>query len=387
MKKIISTLLVVIVLFNFIFYNGVYATGDEVFEGTESIGEDSISPASQEGLVNEGSTGSGIIVWDILGAIFGTIAGILAAVIDIFPMLIQLTLSIVVSDNVNDREAFTIESTVFNEFGIFNINYFNFERFQFLGTSGTNATFIPGANIKIKESVAQFFILMRLIAIAASLLVLIYVGIRMALSTIASDQAKYKSMLISWVESIAILFLMQYIISIMFGIGNIFENIAYDIKNILNATSFETTINDKIYGNMIGNAGWTYVLYSVVFWVLVFIQLKFFLMYFKRVITVGFLILIAPLVTITYPIDKLGDGKAQAFSVWFNELAMNIFIQPIHAFIYIVFMYTAGEIASKSIFVALIFLLALTKVEKIILYLFNLKNVVSLQPVDDQKKK
>lgn len=380
-------MLVVIVLFNFIFCNSVYA--DDSFSGTESIGENSVSPASQESLMNEGSTGSGNILWDILGAIFGTIAGILAAVIDIFPMLIQLTLSIVVSNNIGQLDAFTIESTVFNEFGIFNINYFDFSADTYTVGTGVDAYIadVNDTNLTIKECVAKFFVLTRLIAIAASLLVLIYVGIRMALSTIASDQAKYKSMLISWVESIALLFLMQYIISIMFGIGNIFENIAYDIRNTLNATSFETTINDKIYGNMIGNAGWTYVLYSVVFWVLVFIQLKFFLMYLKRVITVGFLILIAPLVTITYPIDKVGDGKAQAFSVWFNELAMNIFIQPIHAFIYIVFMYTAGEIAKQSIFVGLMFLLSLTKVEKIILYLFNLKNVVSLQPVDDQKKK
>lgn len=382
MKKIISTMLVVIVLFNFIFCNHVYAT-DSSFEGTDSIGENSVSPASQESLMNEGSTGSGAILWDILGAIFGTIAGILAAVIDIFPMLIQLTLTIVVSDT------FTIEGTVFNEFGIFNINYFDFSPNTYTVGSGTSQKTVEvnTANLSIKESVAKFFIITRLIAIAASLLVLIYVGIRMALSTIASDQAKYKEMLISWLESIVLLFLMQYIISIMFSIGNIFINIAYDIRVALNATSFEAVTVDKIYGNMLGNAGWTYVLYSVVFWVLVFIQVKFFLMYLKRVVTVGFLILIAPLVTITYPIDKIGDGKAQAFSVWFNELAMNIFIQPIHAFIYIVFMYTAGEIAKKSVLVGLMFLLSMTKVEKIVLYLFNLKNVVSLKPIDDQKKK
>lgn len=108
--------------------------------------------------------------------------------------------------------------------------------------------------------------------------------------------------------------------------------------------------------------------------------------YFKRLITVGFLILISPLITITYPIDKMGDGKAQAFSVWFHELAINVFIQPIHALIYLIFMYTAGEIAKKSIIVALVFLLALTKVEKIVLYLFNLKNVTSLKPVDEERK-
>lgn len=144
---------------------------------------------------------------------------------------------------------------------------------------------------------------------------------------------------------------------------------------------------DKIYSFMFATSGWTYILYSVVFWFLVAIQFKFFMSYFRRVITIGFLIIIAPLISVIYPIDKLGDGKSQSFSVWLNEFCMNIFIQPIHAIVYIVFMFTASEIASRSILVALMFLLALTKIEKIILHLFNLRNVASLKPVDEEKTK
>lgn len=103
-------------------------------------------------------------------------------------------------------------------------------------------------------------------------------------------------------------------------------------------------------------------------------------------ITVGFLILVSPLITVTYSIDKVGDGKAQAFSVWMNELVINVLIQPIHGLIYLIFMYTAGEIAKLSMWIALAFLLGLTKFEKIILQLFNLRNVVSLRPVDEQRK-
>ena len=110
-------------------------------------------------------------------------------------------------------------------------------------------------------------------------------------------------------------------------------------------------------------------------------------MYFRRVVVVGFLILIAPAVTVTYPIDKAGDGKAQAFAVWFAELVINIMIQPIHAAIYLVFMFTAGEIAKHSILIALLFLLSMTKIEKYVLRLFNLKNVTSLKPVDEERKK
>lgn len=287
---------------------------------------------------------------------------------------------------------FTIEKTVFNEIGLFNINYFNFENTYQIGTGSNEKTIQVKSPIikRVKQSIAKFYIILRLMAIALSLIILIYVGIRMALSTVASDKAKYKQMLIAWVESIVILFTMQYIISLVMNIGQMFGNIIYDLKCILNSggdASFETDIMDNLTSFMLGSSGWSYALNSIIYWFLIFIQTKFFLSYFKRIITVGFLILIAPIVTITYPIDKIGDGKAQAFTVWFSELSVNIFIQPIHALIYLVFMYTAGEIAKYSMLVALLFLLSLTKVEKVVLQLFNLRNVVSLRPVEDERKK
>lgn len=374
MKKIISGLLIILVLVNFIFCNNVYAT-DADFEGLDSVTGDSMSAEDQYNLVNQGS-GNGIeIVWDILGAIFGAIAGILAIVINIFPMLMQAIMSILAG---TENGIFTIENTVFNQYDIFNINFFDF--------TNTESDIVN----QFRLSIAKYFVLTKSFAIIIVLVILIYVGIRMALSTVSSDKAKYKSMLIAWVESVAVLFLMQYIISFILNVGEMFSTIIYDIKAAVDATgdmSFEEITLNTIYSHMCITAGWTYVAYSIVFWFLVFIQSKFLVSYFKRLITVGFLILIAPLVTVTYAIDKIGDGKAQAFSVWLTELTMNVLIQPIHAIIYLVFMYTAGEIAQYSILVAAFFLLSLTKVEKIILYLFNLKNVVSLRPVDEERKK
>ena len=395
MKKIISSLLVVIVLFNFILGSDAYAT--ESFQGSNSITEDSISSKDQEMIVNEGKaedkSESGMIgdtnfVWDLLGDIFGTIIGILANVINLFPLLVQTCMTVISGSD----GLFTIEQAVFNEIGLFNINYFNFENTYKIGTGDNEEIIDINSSIitEVRKSIAKFFIILRLIAVALSLLILIYVGIRMALSTVASDKAKYKQMLIAWVESIIMLFMMQYIISIIINLGELFGNLMYDIKVALDnngEVGFETDIMDTLIAGVRGKAGWNFFANIIPYWFLVFIQTKFFLSYFKRLITVGFLILISPLVTITYSIDKIGDGKAQAFSVWFNELAINVFIQPIHALIYLVFMYTAGEIAKYSMIVALVFLLALTKVEKIVLYLFNLKNVVSLRPVDEERKK
>lgn len=68
-------------------------------------------------------------------------------------------------------------------------------------------------NRLVKENVAQWFYAIRSFALAALLVILIYIGIRMATSTIASDKAKYKQMLLNWLASIVILMILPYIIA------------------------------------------------------------------------------------------------------------------------------------------------------------------------------
>lgn len=377
MKKIVSALLVVVILWNFIFCGNVQATDTSL---TDDIKSDTISGKALEELISSSVAPFGgaatTITMNALGStisgVFGVIGGLLARFLNIFPHLIRALMAVPIG------EFFTIEKAVFNEIELFDIDYFN------IGNSQNKVV------ESIRNSVAQSYYIFRLLAIAVSLLVLIYVGIRMALSTISADKAKYKNMLIAWAESIILLFFMQYIIALIIGVGNIFGDFMNHFRDVLQAggeSSFEENTLTVVNSKLLTCTGWTYASYSIVYWFLVFMQTKFYWMYFKRVVVVGFLIFIAPIITITYPIDKVGDGKAQSFSVWSHELIMNIAIQPIHAIIYLVFIYTAGEIANTSIWVALAFLLVLTKVEKIILQLFNLKNVGSLKPIGDQKSK
>ena len=386
MKKLISMLLVATLLFNFIFCNHVYASDSSYTQDDPNLSSADISKILLDGVAEYGGNGVNLVL-TAFSTLFGTIAGILAAFFNFFPAIIRVLMSACTG------ESFLIQKAVFGEIAIFDVNFFNIsEPYRYtIGTGDYEQTFTSDADmiISLRKSVAKYYYILRLIAVAIALLVLIYVGIRMAISTIADDKAKYKKMLIGWVESMVILFVLQYIIVVIFGVGKLFGHLVYNLKGILEASgdiTFEAQILTEIQGSMLGKAGWNYVMYSVMFWVLVYIQTKFFLLYYKRLITVGFLILIAPIITVTYPIDKIGDGKAQAFSVWLNEMMMNVFIQPIHGIIYLVFMYTAGEIAKQSIWVAFAFLLVLTKIEKIILRLFNLRKVTSLKPVDEQRK-
>ena len=80
------------------------------------------------------------------------------------------------------------------------------------------------------------------------------------------------------------------------------------------------------------------------------------------------------MVTVTYSIDKLGDGKAQAFNTWFKELVMKATIQIVHAVLYLIFIGSAGYIATQHPLLAAIFFAFLSRSEKIIKNTLNVKN-------------
>ena len=109
--------------------------------------------------------------------------------------------------------------------------------------------------------------------------------------------------------------------------------------------------------------------------------LKFFITYAKRFLSVGLLIIISPLISVTYAIDKIGDGRAQGFEMLIKELIVNIFIQPLHLVIYIVFIYTANEIAKTAPILAIIFLASLSRVEKIVKNVFNMRGLTSIHSI------
>ena len=64
--------------------------------------------------------------------------------------------------------------------------------------------------------------------------------------------------------------------------------------------------------------------WKLIYVVLVIYTVIFVFTYVKRVVYMAFLTIIAPLVALTYPIDKMNDGKAQAFDAWFKEYIFNL---------------------------------------------------------------
>lgn len=96
-----------------------------------------------------------------------------------------------------------------------------------------------------------------------------------------------------------------------------------------------------------------YLGYAIMYLALVIETVMFAVIYFKRILQLAFLTMIAPLVAFMYPIDKIGDGKAQAFNTWFKDYLFNVLIQPLHLLLYTIFVVAAIDLFSKNILYAL----------------------------------
>ncbi len=184
---------------------------------------------------------------------------------------------------------------------------------------------------KIRTTVSSWFYVMRLISSAVLLLILIYIGIRMAISTVAEDKARYKKMLFDWGASLALVFVLQYII-----IFTVYANTA--IINALEKVATNTDISEAINNIALTAAvgiGINSITSAVVYCMLALQVLGLLIAYINRMLKVAFLIIISPLISITYSIDKMGDNKSQALDTWLKEYVYTILIQPFHCIMYI----------------------------------------------------
>lgn len=93
--------------------------------------------------------------------------------------------------------------------------------------------------------------------------------------------------------------------------------------------------------------------YSILYLALVVETVMFTIVYIKRVLQLAMLTMIAPLVAFMYPIDKIGDGQAQAFNTWFKDYMFNILIQPLHLLLYTIFIVAASDLFQKNIIYAI----------------------------------
>lgn len=308
----------------------------------------------------------------------------------------------------------------------------------------SSQTYYASTAYNLRPIIANWYNILRDISIVGMLSILVYVGIRIMLSSTAGDKAKYKQLLVDWVVAICLLFLMQYIMS--------FSNIAVKkVTSVIQSAVVSTNESDKLsenekkaakekgkldgdvavtrgtqlfeiedkelvnkayqilveenktdtkYNDLFknGNLYWptnnfteqarmlaqltdkdddatnyayASIGYKIIYIVLVLYTLIFTWTYVKRVVYMAFLTMIAPLVALTYPIDKMNDGEAQAFNMWFKEYIFNLLIQPLHLILYMVLIGSAMTFASQNLIYAVVAIGFMTPAEKLMRKFFG----------------
>lgn len=273
-------------------------------------------------------------------------------------------------------------------------NSSNKEENNIIVTSANNSAF------ELRSVVAKWYYAIRNIAIIGLMLVLVYVGIRIMISTTAAEKSKYKQFLGDWVIAMCLIFIMQYIMvfanNFTESLINLFSSVSenqYHVVKIEEADGRliegvkELGLEKMVKGedilwktDLMGKArimaeeqnGTTgYIGYALCYLVLVIFTLVFTVTYAKRLLYIVFFTIISPLVALTYPIDKMNDGKAQAFNVWLREYIFNLLIQPFHLLLYTVLISTAFDLAGTNIIYTLVAIGFMIPAEKFLRKMFG----------------
>ena len=352
-KKILLLIIISMIMFNFIFSN-VSLANNTTSDPVKSQSGLSISDTS--GLDAEMETASKLDKTVVLDGLVGIFTYFEKVKVVIVGGVFQFLATVVgeSAGTVSNEGTFSVITPgdiLFNRLAITDINFFNLSTF---GTASNQKNLSGNDNpIKLlKQSVANWYMTLRTMAIIILLCVLVYIGIRMVLASNPETKKDYKKMLVNWFVSLAMVFLLHYLIIIVINVNNVFVDALYSAQN--KALSLDSSsswmgnyMNALVLKSFMPQAtlGWSAAIVYVCIVALTFI---FLIMYVKRMITIAFLILISPIITITYSIDKVGDGKAQAFSSWFKEFMHNVLIQPFHCIIYVAFVSIAMKMLQNS---------------------------------------
>ena len=240
--------------------------------------------------------------------------------------------------------------------------------------------------VQLRGTIASWYLALRSIAVVGLLSVLIYLGIRMLMTSLAADKAKYKKMLMDWVIAICLVLVLHYIMAFALTMAETITSMVSSGSQTLRVTATNIDPHWWSSGGTLEFSSnlMSYVRFMVqaedlnikiaffaLYVMLVIYSIRFTWVYLKRVVNMAFLTLMAPMVALTYPIDKVGDGKAQAFNIWLKEYTYNALIQPVHLLLYKVLLGSAIELAAKNPLYAVVCLGFIIAAEKLVKKMFG----------------
>mgnify|MGYP001025065148 CR=1 FL=1 len=282
-------------------------------------------------------------------AIVGTIENIESLINGVILQIEQIT----------DDIHYTIEDIVYNRIPLLDPNILS-------GTAG-GVELQSGSTLeKIRNLIAGWYVSFRNISIILILVMLIYTGLRMALTMSAQGKADFKQQLYTWVKCMAMVFILHYVIFLVLNLNNTIVGLFDPSNSTAHENILYNTIKTRAYDLRlsIGFTGTVMYIILFIYWI------KFLIIYTKRLLKIVLLVVTAPFVIARYALDNAtGKGK-KAYKDWLHDFVTNVFIQSIHALEYTVLIGIAVDLGTNSIIgfiIALVFLSQILKFDEVIL--------------------
>lgn len=297
-----------------------------------------------------------------------------------------------------------IEDIIFNKVPLLDVNFFELKEQLEVADStnnGNNATINPqpmnnekleqtlgnyqktssgiiskdSIVFKLRENIAVWYVSMRNIAIVAMVIILVYCGIRLAVTSIGEKKAKYKEVLFGWLISLIMIFAVHYFMVLVIEMNQTLLDLFY--KQLGNANqmyngglSLYDTVRTRAYSFKLSEG----VPATIIYMFLIYYLIRFLVVYIKRYFTVCILALMGPIMCVKAAFDKAKTGKSSSFTSWMFDFALNVLLQSVHAIIYTILMTTAFKLALTSIsgfVLALVLLNFIFKADKIFMTIFK----------------
>lgn len=308
-------------------------------------------------------------------------------------------------------ERISVESIFFNKIPILDANFFNFEtaggyslRLQEDENStqeNSEETQMPldeqNVVYQLRKNLATWYVLIRNISIAIMLFILLYLGIRLAITSSSEKKADYKKHLTSWCIGMCVIFFLHFFMYAVFQINDTLVGICKDWSNRAAETEVSELLEKSekqeelnLYEAIRIKAyafNWEEGVPGTIIYVfLVYLLVRFLVIYLKRYFTIYILAISGSFMGVKYALEGIAGKKTGSLNKWLKDFSFNVLLQTVHAFLYVLFMSVALSVSQTSLAgaaVGLVILNFMLKSDTIIVKIFGLDKAGSLAEVNN----
>lgn len=320
---------------------------------------------------------SGFEEWygKVMGSVMSTSAGVLgkpfALIVNLVNVILFMTMYIIfVESGIANGLTFPFpDQIIFNGVSMLDPNFIN-------PVSGDSQSLVGIMSSVIQNFYYSFFTL----ACTVFVLAAVIIGIKLALSSIASEKAIYKDAIKHWIMGVALLFLMHFILAGMFAINEqicisaskICQNVKFSISGLDFVPVVGSTVSNlfETIGNIFGNSGDVSIgnievqgygglilkflvngvlqldlIYAIGLSIMLGQTFSLIIMYLKRVFYCIVLGMLAPVIVAMDTIQKVVTGRDTGiFKNWFQNMFALIFNQSFQAIFLCVVIILIGKV-------------------------------------------